>query len=65
MRDKSDYYRQAPNRNPKGPLSGTRPVVRGGSLIDVDSWDFHAADRSGWNPIWRLNRLSFRYVKTP
>lgn len=31
-----DYYRQSPNKNPCGPVSGYHRVVRGGSLFDAD-----------------------------
>ena len=60
---KSDYDRNAPDRNPKGPSSGSARVVRGGS------WDFHkptwfrAADRNRGAAGFRNGALGFRCAK--
>ncbi|MDP7385632.1 MAG: SUMF1/EgtB/PvdO family nonheme iron enzyme, partial [Nitrospinota bacterium] len=43
-----DYYRNAPERNPQGPASGSGRVVRGGSWGDGNPTDFRAAFRY-WN----------------
>jgi formylglycine-generating enzyme required for sulfatase activity len=39
-----DYYRNSPERNPKGPNTGDRRVLRGGGWFD-DTGDLRCADR--------------------
>ncbi len=58
-----DYYRSAPNRNPKGPASGTTRVLRGGSWYYLDTRDFRAATRYRSTPVYRTNGRSFRCAK--
>ena len=59
------YYRNAPDRNPEGPSSGTGRVVRGGSwLSDNPSW-FRAAYRFRYRPAITLNFVGFRCAKAP
>ena len=60
-----DYYRTAPARNPKGPATGTRRVVRGGSWLYGNPTDFRAAYRDGDQPGSRHNFLGFRCAKAP
>ena len=49
-RHKGDYYRNAPDRNPKGPSSGGARVVRGGS----------------WGFSWRTSlRTTYRHSNAP
>ena len=45
-----NYYRSAPNRNPKGPESGSGRVFRGGSWDYNDPKYFRAASRFGYDP---------------
>ncbi|MEE9274790.1 MAG: SUMF1/EgtB/PvdO family nonheme iron enzyme [bacterium] len=40
-----DYYGRAPDRNPKGPPSGKKRVIRGCSWQSDDPWGFRAAYR--------------------
>ena len=58
-----DYYRNAPERNPKGPDAGSRRVLRGGSWSDIDAWVFRAAFRVRINPITRYLVRGFRCAK--
>jgi len=60
----SDYYKNSPQNNPKGPTSGSHRVFRGGS------WSFDAvlcrvADRYGSSPSVSDYSLGFRIIKTP
>ena len=66
---RKDYYRNAPNRNPKGPSLGNRRVVRGGSWgayknIYGKSW-LRATTRNWQQAHSRYNFLSFRCAKAP
>ena len=60
-----DYYRKAPEKNPRGPDAGSSRVLRGGSKSSL-SEDFRAAHRSWDNPnfkyAWDLDR-GFRCAK--
>jgi len=58
-----DYYRNAPERNPKGPDAGSWRVLRGGSWSDIDAWVFRAAFRVRINPITRYLVRGFRCAK--
>ena len=60
-----DYYRSAPERNPKGPASGSGRVVRGGSWFNSISTVFRAANRIGSRPDSRLSLMGFRCAKAP
>ena len=62
---KTDYYRNAPARNPKGPATGTRRVVRGGSWGFDNPTYFRAAYRGGNLPGEGGNHLGLRCAKAP
>ena len=61
----ADYYRNAPARNPKGPATGTRRVVRGGSWDYDMPTNFRAANRTWYLPASWLSLLGFRCAKAP
>ena len=59
----TNYYRNAPERNPKGADAGSARVLRGGSWGFYDAGDFRAADRGwGYPGSWDLN-IGFRCAK--
>ncbi|MFP6869302.1 MAG: SUMF1/EgtB/PvdO family nonheme iron enzyme, partial [Nitrospinota bacterium] len=59
-----DYYRNAPERNPKGPDAGIARVLRGGSWDIYDSGFFRAAYRNWSNPyFWFDGGGGFRCAK--
>jgi formylglycine-generating enzyme required for sulfatase activity len=62
-----DYYKDAPERNPKGPFSGSRRVLRGGSWNEEHSSDFHlgADSRFSLQPWMIFQVLGFRCAKAP
>ena len=49
-----DYYRNTPERNPKGPDTGKLRVLRGGSWRYGAPGSFRAANRGGLNLLFRL-----------
>nr|HPH19526.1 SUMF1/EgtB/PvdO family nonheme iron enzyme [Haliscomenobacter sp.] len=58
----SDYYKNSPVSNPKGPDSGTRAVLRGGS------WDYFVsscrlADRYVNDPAYGVYVIGFRVAR--
>ena len=53
------YYRQSPLTDPKGPESGERRVVRGGSWLSGPA-DTRTARRSGRSPETRSRTIGFR-----
>jgi serine/threonine-protein kinase len=55
-----NYYRSAPSKNPQGPSSGERRVLRGGSWNRVGENNFRAADRNRYNPDYRWYNNGFR-----
>jgi formylglycine-generating enzyme required for sulfatase activity len=57
-----NYYEGGPNRDPKGPDSGRRRVVRGGSWLD-SSLSARSANRQGRDPTWRNVLNGFRCVQ--
>ncbi len=61
----ADYYRNAPERNPRGPASGKYRVVRGGSWAGVNPSVFRAADRGWFHPDDAYFYLGFRCAKAP
>ncbi|MDE3020015.1 MAG: SUMF1/EgtB/PvdO family nonheme iron enzyme [Nitrospirota bacterium] len=57
-----DYYKTAPDRNPKGPDHGTQRGFRGGGWIDSTP-SVRAAQRNGTDPNTKMNWLGFRCAK--
>ena len=60
-----DYYQNTPSRNPKGPASGSRRVVRGGSWGNYNPAYFRTANRLRIQPVNRFIGLGFRCAKAP
>jgi formylglycine-generating enzyme required for sulfatase activity/tRNA A-37 threonylcarbamoyl transferase component Bud32 len=54
-----DYFQNSPNRDPQGPFSGTKKVVRGASWANVESWT-RVSLRSGMDPDGHWNQVGFR-----
>jgi len=54
-----DYYKISPSDNPKGPVTGKRKVIRGGSWINY-SVGVRPSDRTEAKPQKRLNFVGFR-----
>ena len=54
-----NYYKRSPTRNPAGPRSGTRRVVRGGSWFH-NSEHVRSAYRAGFPPMSRDYKIGFR-----
>ncbi|MEW6544838.1 MAG: SUMF1/EgtB/PvdO family nonheme iron enzyme [Nitrospirota bacterium] len=57
-----DYYKTAPDRNPKGPEQGTQRAFRGGGWIDSTT-TMRAAMRNGTDPTTKMNWLGFRCAR--
>ncbi len=57
-----DYYKTAPDRNPKGPEKGTHKAFRGGGWIDSTP-TVRAAQRNGTDPKASMNWLGFRCAR--
>jgi len=57
-----DYYKKAPNRNPKGPDKGTQKAFRGGGWIDSTP-SVRPAQRNGTDPQTKMNWLGFRCAR--
>ncbi|MDP3768234.1 MAG: formylglycine-generating enzyme family protein, partial [Dehalococcoidia bacterium] len=57
-----DYYKQSPERNPRGPDSGQYRVLRGGSWHDAPYY-LRTADRSSSAPDFRNYDLGFRCAR--
>ncbi len=53
------YYRESPGENPRGPESGTKRVMRGGSWF-FDRNGIRCADRDHGNPDFRYGYVGFR-----
>jgi iron(II)-dependent oxidoreductase len=58
------YFKQAPDRNPKGPDHGTSKGFRGGGWVDSTP-SVRAAQRNGTEPHSRMNWLGFRCARDP
>ncbi len=54
-----DYYKTAPDRNPKGPATGTQKAFRGGGWMDSTT-TMRAAMRNGTDPKTKINWMGFR-----
>lgn len=61
----ADYYKKSPSENPKGPSSGSRRVMRGGSFLCHDSYCFrYRVDaRSSNEQDASTSNLGFRVAK--
>jgi iron(II)-dependent oxidoreductase len=57
-----DYYKRAPDRNPKGPATGTQKAFRGGGWMDSTT-TMRAAMRNGTDPNTRINWMGFRCAR--
>ncbi len=57
-----DYYKTAPEKNPKGPEKGTQRGFRGGGWIDSTP-SVRAAQRNGTDPNTKMNWLGFRCAR--
>lgn len=57
-----DYYKTAPDRNPKGPEKGTQKAFRGGGWIDSTP-TVRVAQRNGTDPKTSMNWLGFRCAR--
>ena len=58
-----DYYQTAPDRNPKGPDTGTNRAFRGGGWIDSTP-TVRASQRNGAPPETKMNWLGFRCARS-
>jgi iron(II)-dependent oxidoreductase len=56
------YYKKAPDRNPKGPEKGTQKAFRGGGWIDSTP-TVRPAQRNGTDPATKMNWLGFRCAR--
>jgi iron(II)-dependent oxidoreductase len=56
------YYKKAPDRNPKGPDKGTQKAFRGGGWIDSTP-TVRPAQRNGTEPATKMNWLGFRCAR--
>lgn len=61
--DDENYYKTSPARDPRGPLTGDKKVLRGGA------WSFgsaylRAAKRGNYKPSDRFDNIGFRCAKT-
>lgn len=57
-----DYYKTAPDRNPKGPEKGTQKAFRGGGWIDSTP-SVRVSQRNGTDPKTSMNWLGFRCAR--
>jgi sulfatase modifying factor 1 len=57
-----DYYKTAPEKNPKGPEKGTQRSFRGGGWIDSTP-SVRAAQRNGTEPVTKMNWMGFRCAR--
>ena len=59
----ANYYKTAPDRNPKGPERGTQKAFRGGGWIDSGP-SIRPAQRNGADPNTKMNWLGFRCARS-
>ena len=57
-----EYYKTAPDRNPKGPEKGTQKSFRGGGWIDSTP-TVRGAQRNGTEPNTKMNWMGFRCAR--
>ena len=58
-----NYYKTAPDRNPRGPETGTQKAFRGGGWMDSTT-TMRVAMRNGTDPSTKINWLGFRCAKS-
>ncbi|WHZ16556.1 MAG: Sulfatase modifying factor 1 precursor (C-alpha-formyglycine- generating enzyme 1) [Nitrospira sp.] len=58
-----DYYKSSPDRNPKGPETGTQKAFRGGGWMDSTT-TMRVAMRNGTDPNTKINWMGFRCAKS-
>ena len=58
----SSYYSSSPSSDPRGPLSGSNRVIRGGSWYDY-AINCRSATRYGDNPATRFDTVGFRCAR--
>ena len=58
-----DYYKTAPDRDPRGPETGTQKAFRGGGWMDSTT-TMRVAMRNGTDPSTKINWLGFRCAKS-
>ena len=59
----SGYYATSPERNPEGPVSGTRRILRGGAWCEPPA-GLRSTDRFRFDPIYRNFCNGFRCAKS-
>jgi formylglycine-generating enzyme required for sulfatase activity len=59
----TDYYTRSPRENPRGPASGSRRVLRGGSWGNNHATGFRGAYRYRLDPAFRYDIRGFRLVR--
>lgn len=57
-----DYYKTAPDKNPKGPEKGTQKAFRGGGWIDSTP-SVRVSQRNGTDPKTSMNWMGFRCAR--
>jgi len=57
-----DYYKTAPEKNPKGPENGTQRGFRGGGWIDSTP-SVRSAQRNGTDPNTKMNWMGYRCAR--
>ena len=60
-----NYYKDAPTRNPTGPISGQYRALRGGSWFNDDARVVRAGNRNWVNPALAYYFGSFRCARSP
>jgi len=58
-----DYYKTAPDRNPRGPETGTQKAFRGAGWMDSTT-TVRVAMRNGTDPSTKINWMGFRCAKS-
>jgi len=58
------YYRDGPDKNPRGPANGTRRVARGGGWGNVVGRFLRASAREGHDPKMRSIHVGFRCARS-
>ena len=60
----TDYYAESPQNNPKGPSSGSRRVLRGGSWNSNNFYTIRVANRDSFFPGHHHNSHGFRCARS-